>query len=124
MDLFGDPFAQIGNTLASQRTGGAAPTGGYPGPMSARQHGRFMSWQQGQNDAYAAVLDRHYGVVQSEAQLSREHEVAMVQEHGNQQRRTASSAVRNANKLNPGVSVAHDGFSATRLHEPTPPPAP
>lgn len=123
MNIFGDPFAQAGAALAKggQPQGGSS-TGGYPGALNEKQHGRFMAWQQGQHDHENGLWDRYEAFATGAQASENQNRLDVVAETSRQDRLGMSHATRNANKLNPGTSVTHGNFSASRQHEPQPAP--
>ena len=125
MDIFGDPFAQIGSAMSGAgRQQGQVSMGGYPGGMNQKQHGRFMEFTAAQHAHETGLVDRWASAASAEGEANRTHQTDVVRETGRQERLGAAHAVRQANKLNPGTTVSNGSFSAGRQHSPVLHPGP
>jgi hypothetical protein len=129
MNIFGDPFAGAAKVLGTgaqqlnnmQQFADPTSYAGYPRGMKAEEHSRFMEFVGATHAHEASVVDRYGQAVTAATQTESEGRVAAEAERGRQERLTMSHAVRQGNKVEPGVSVVNGNFSATRQHAPSNP---
>jgi hypothetical protein len=127
MDIFGDPFAGAAKVLGSgaqfannQRYYEPTSYAGYPKGMKPEEHTRFMEFVGEVHKHERAQLNRYGVVIGKAGEAQTAAATAAEAERGRQERLTMSHAVRQGNKVEPGVSVSHGSFTARRDHTPNP----